>query len=251
MYIKRDYRRLFQKELDIHYLAVSQTDLAIGLSPGIWDESLERRLRDYIYFLRSLLEDYININPDFALSHKPIILGDNAPPMALAMAKAANMAGVGPMAAVAGAFARAAGEFLLAYSGEVFVENGGDIFLAGSKERLVGIFAGQSPFSGKIALQIDPAQMPLGICTSSGTVGPSISYGQADAVTILAKDTLLADAVATAAANLIQNEGDLEKAVNFAGSIKGVSGALAIKNQTMAAWGEIRLVPLKNKTAQG
>jgi hypothetical protein len=126
----------------------------------------------------------------------------------------------------------------------VIVENGGDIYIRSGRVRKIGIFAGESPFTNRVALEIQPHQTPLGVCTSSGTVGHSLSLGRADAVVILAPSAPLADAVATAAGNLVQDERDLEKAVNFALGIKSVTGALAIKNDQLAAAGKIKLVPM-------
>ncbi|MCL2678675.1 MAG: UPF0280 family protein, partial [Clostridiales bacterium] len=116
-------------------------------------------------------------------------------------------------------------------------------FIATTQPRVVGIFAGASPFSGKIGVKI-AANRRLGVCTSSGTVGPSFSYGTADAATVIAGDALLADAVATAAGNLVQDENDLLAAADHAMSIPGVLGVLLIKGDKMAARGEIELTPI-------
>jgi len=167
--------------------------------------------------------------------------------MARQMAKAAAVAGVGPMAAVAGTLSQALGEKLSTCCRECIIENGGDIYLYSQRERRVAVFAGPSPFSNKIAIRILPEETPLGICTSSGTVGPSLSFGQADAVVIKARDVALADAVATAAANLVKNEDDLIKAIEFAQNIKEVAGILAIKNDKLAAWGEIEIISLTGR----
>src|SRR5690606_31347289 len=154
---------------------------------------------------------------------------------ALAMARAGNLAGVGPMAAVAGAFAEIVGFALLEYAPEVLVENGGDLFVKASEPVSVSIYAGKSPLSGKLGLLIRPEQTPLGICTSPGTVGPSFSKGQADAAVALSPSGPLADAAATALGNLVQGPGDLEAAVEQARHINGVTGAVLICGDRMAA----------------
>jgi ApbE superfamily uncharacterized protein (UPF0280 family) len=123
------------------------------------------------------------------------------------MAEAASIAGVGPMAAVAGAVASFLGQVLGSCSREVIVENGGDIYLRSAHERVVAVFAGDSPFSYKIGLRVKPEDTPAGICTSSGTVGHSLSFGNADAVVIKGESAILADAVATQAGNLIKSKG--------------------------------------------
>ena len=118
-----------------------------------------------------------------------------APPLLRTMLSAARLAGVGPMASVAGAIAQAVGAALKPHSSSIIVENGGDCYLDMDEETTVGIYAGpRSPFSGKIGIRLTADVFPLGICTSSGTVGHSLSFGKADAVTVTARDAALADA---------------------------------------------------------
>jgi len=149
------------------------------------------------------------------------------------------------MAAVAGAMAEYVGLALLAAgAGEVVVENGGDIYFCRRQESVVGIFAGASPLSNRVGLKIAVSLMPLGICTSSGTVGHSLSFGEADAVTVLAKDTALADAVATLVGNAVQPGQSLEFALAKAPTVPGVLGVVIIRGEELGAWGEVELVPL-------
>ena len=240
----RTYRALCRQEDLIHFrVVVKETDLDVGvrrerLSPDLveWTLGLTRECR-------AALEAYIARHPAFLTSLEPLDLLPDAPPLALEMARAARLAGVGPMAAVAGAIAEHVGRALLRRSRDVIVENGGDIFLRSTRRRYVGVFAGDSPFSHRLALEIPPDLTPLGICTSSGTVGHSLSFGSADAVVILASSAALADAVATAAANLVRDTADLERAVNFAMGIGGVVGAVAIRGERLAARGRVKLVP--------
>ena len=131
------------------------------------------------------------------------------------MAQVGQQTGVGPMAAVAGAMAELIGKKLLDYSPEVIVENGGDIFMKISRRRRIGIFAGNSPFTDKLALELEPEETPLGICTSSGTVGPSLSLGTTDATIVASTSAALADAAATAVGNLVKTADDLQGALDF------------------------------------
>ena len=119
------------------------------------------------------------------------------------------------MAAVAGAISEFAGKGLLEYTSQVILENGGDIFIKTDKERKIGIYAGDSVLSGKVALRIIPEATPAGISTSSGTVGHSLSFGRADAVTVVSSDAALADACATAACNKVKTEADIKAALDF------------------------------------
>jgi len=149
---------------------------------------------------------------------------------------------VGPMAAVAGAIAEAVGRELLNFSSEVIVENGGDIFLCHKKTRHIGIYAGDSPLSGKLALEIEPEDTPLGVCTSSGTVGHSLSFGKADAAIVISPSTALADAAATAVGNLVKTAEDMPRAIEFVREVEGLTGIAIIVGDKMAVWGKINLV---------
>jgi hypothetical protein len=160
------------------------------------------------------------------------------------MIRTSRLANVGPMAAVAGAMAEWVSKDLLELSREVIVENGGDIYLATSKERTIGIYAAESPFSLKIGVVIRPEETPLGICTSSGTVGHSLSFGKADAVCIVSKSAALADAAATAVGNIIQEKKDIELGLERGKEIEGVLGTLIIVGDKMGVWGDIKLIQL-------
>jgi ApbE superfamily uncharacterized protein (UPF0280 family) len=195
---------------------------------------------------RRLLEAFLNQNPDFAASLEPVVLhGGKVPAIAMEMVRASNRAGVGPMAAVAGTFAEIVGLFLRNHASEVIVENGGDLFIHSVEPVKIGIYAGKSPLSGKIAISVAPEQTPLGICTSSGTVGPSYSRGCADAALAVSPSVPLADAAATALGNLVRGPEDLEKALVYARNLDGVTGALLVCQGQLAAWGAIQLCPME------
>ncbi len=155
------------------------------------------------------LESYIRSDPEFATSLLPYNLRSNAPAEAVAMAQAAARAGVGPMAAVAGLFSEKVGQALLGEYRlrELVVENGGDIFMKLENDLVISVFAGNSPLSEKIGVKIPANETPVGVCTSSGTVGPSLSFGSADAVMVACRNTALADAFATALGNKVKSPG--------------------------------------------
>jgi uncharacterized protein len=242
MYEPRTYRDWIKdRDLVSFNVIVKETDLHIRARSNLETQALESIKRH-----RQPLEDYIKGHPDFYHSLEPVEAEEGAPPIVTDMAEAAETAGVGPMAAVAGAVAEAVGRDLLSFSPEIIVENGGDIFMKTARKRKVGIFAGaKSPFSGKIALEIDPEDCPLGICTSSGTVGPSLSFGYADAVIILAGSAALADAAATAVGNNIKTAADIDREIGQAGSRYGISGLVIIKDDRIGLWGNVRIAPVK------
>ena len=191
---------------------------------------------------RAELEGYISKHRRFLSALEPLPVAEDAPLLVRQMASAAEAAGVGPMAAVAGAIAEYVGKELLRYSDEVIVENGGDIFLKIAERRRVGLYAGTSPFTGKMGFDILPEETPLGVCTSSGTVGHSLSFGRADAVITFSPSTSLADAAATAIANIVQTADDIPIALRKAEQIPGLKGVVVIKDDAMGLWGQVRLV---------
>jgi ApbE superfamily uncharacterized protein (UPF0280 family) len=190
---------------------------------------------------RSHIEAYISRHPEFQTSLTPLAVTDDSPAIVTAMTEAGTKAGVGPMAAVAGAIAEFVGIELIEYSPEVLIENGGDIYLKSTEARVVGIYAGDSPLSGKIGLEIAPEETPMGICTSSGTVGHSFSLGKADAAVILSPSATLADAVATAVGNRVRRPEDIPQALDFALGIPGVIGTVIVKDDKIGSSGGVRL----------
>jgi ApbE superfamily uncharacterized protein (UPF0280 family) len=238
VYEPRLYRHWVKdKDLVSFNVVVKETDLYIRASSDLKPEALSLVIK-----YRTMLERYIEQHPSFLTSLEPVAVADDAPTIVSEMAEAARKAGVGPMAAVAGAIAEFVGRELLAP--EVIIENGGDIYIKSLKKRLIGIYAGQSPLSSKIALEIKGEETPLGICTSSGTVGHSLSFGKADAAIVLSKSATLADAAATAIGNIIVQPADITRGIELARSISGVSGVIIIKDDKMGLWGEVKIHPV-------
>jgi ApbE superfamily uncharacterized protein (UPF0280 family) len=240
MYEPRFYRHWIKDDDLVSFeVTVKQTDLHIRARRNLKDKALNSVLKH-----RGPLESYIGRHPLFLTTLESYQAEAEAPAIVKEMARVSQLTGVGPMAAVAGAIAEAVGRDLLAFSSEVIVENGGDIFLKISRKRLVGIYAGQSSFTRKIALEIVPRETPLGVCTSSGTVGHSLSLGSADAVVVLSPSTALADAAATALGNMVKAADDIPQAIEKAQSIEGLRGLVVVVGDKMGVWGKVKLVPL-------
>ena len=238
VYSTHFYRHWCQaRHLTSFSVTIKETDLWIKAQ-----RLLITQAKEAVFKYRAQLEKYIYFHPIFKKSLFPLPFDPFAPKIVQRMLKAAQNTGVGPMAAVAGAIAQAVGEELLSYSEEVVVENGGDIFLKNKTPMHISIFAGQSPLSGRIGLKIKPCSHPISVCTSSGKIGHSFSYGKADAVTVVAKDAALADAAATAIGNLINKKEDIQTGIKLAQKINGIVGLLIILNEHLAIWGQIDLV---------
>jgi len=237
MYQPRTYRRWIRDDGLVSFnVVVKETDLHIRAKRNLENEAIEAIIKH-----RQPLEEYIAGHPLFRHSLEPYTVRKDAPNIVRDMARAAGMVGVGPMAAVAGAIAEAVGRDLLVYSPEVIVENGGDIFISVSQGSLIGVYAGKSMFTGKIAMEINPEQMPLGICTSSGTVGHSLSLGAADAVIVLSHSAALADAAATAIGNKVRDADDIDAAIEQAQAIDGLMGVIVIIGDRMGMWGGVKI----------
>lgn len=206
---------------------------------------LEREAMEAVLSCRLQLERYIGSHEFFLRTLSPLPDDPMAPPIVRRMLEASLTAGVGPMAAVAGAVAEAVGVFLEKFSDSVIVENGGDCYINMHEETTVDIFAGpKSPFRGKIAIRFGPERFPLGVCTSSATVGPSLSLGNADAVTVISPNAALADAAATRLGNIVKTRSDIDKALALAPSIAGVQGVLIMIRDKIGIWGNVELAPV-------
>ena len=238
--MKRFYRDWAKaKGLYPTHVAAKETDLQIFTSKPLKAGFVEERIRAY----RWEIENYINKDHRFLTALKPISVEPNAAAIVKDMAEQSKKANVGPMSTVAGAIAEFLGNDLLkAGYKDVIVENGGDIFLKSRTTRKVGVYVGRSKLWNKLQLEIRPKDMPLGICTSSGTLGHSLSFGCADSVVILSKSASLADAVATATANRINSKEDLQRALDFARSVKGILGVVIILKNNLVTWGKVEFV---------
>ena len=189
---------------------------------------------------RRELEGYIAGHPEFVTALEPVRLRPGAPETARRMQAAAVRVGVGPMAAVAGTMAQLAVEAARAAGArEAVVENGGDIFLDARAERIVALYAGDHPLSGKLALRVEAQSMPIAICSSSSFMGHSTSFGRCDLATVISKDAALADAAATLACNLVESVADVAGVLERIGALPGICGVLIIKADKVGLAGDL------------
>lgn len=237
MYQPRTYRHWIKSQDLVPFtVVVRETDLYIRAT-----SNLKRKALKLVLKYRDMLERYIEQNPLFLTTLKPIPIADDAPRIVRLMAESTAPVGVGPMASVAGAISELVGYELLDFTPEVIIENGGDIFIKSLRKRLVGIYAGDSPLTGKIGFEIDAEDTPIGISTSSGTVGHSLSFGKADAVVTVCRSSALADAAATAIGNVVMSADTIADGIEMAKGIPNLRGVIIIKDDQMGAWGNIKL----------
>lgn len=235
-------RRVRCDDLCAFRVACQQTDLMI-----LADRCLESLAREAVLGCRGHIEGYIQRHREFATTLVPWPSQTVAPAVVRDMIRAGRAAGVGPMAAVAGAVAETVGRALLAVSRQVVVENGGDVFIKTDRPAVAALFAGQSPLSMKLGIQVADTCAGVGMCTSSGTVGHSFSKGSADAVCVISSSCSLADAAATAIGNRVRSPRDIPSAIAFGRRIDGIDGIVVVAGAKIGAWGALELVPLAGK----
>lgn len=200
-------------------------------------------LNDYIFSIRSTIKDYMKFHPIFSGSFEPVIVDDGAPNIIKMMSDASLVAGVGPTACLAGAIAEFSRDYLINYGSKYsIVDNGGDISFVTDKDFICGIYAGKSSLSGKLGFKFLAGEK-FGICSSSATVGFSTSLGKSDVVTVIADNTLVADALATSIGNHVlgtDNETSVNKGLEFADNlVNSFRAVLIIVNDTVDTIGDL------------
>jgi hypothetical protein len=244
-YQPRKYRNLVETaRLPAFRVVVKETDLLVHA-----ERKLEYETRELVLEHRGYIEAYIKAHPDFGSALTPWRLDGPAATIVVDMVKAGENAGVGPMAAIAGAVAEHVGLGLLRSTEHVIVENGGDVFIKTDTPLTVGIFAGKSPLSLCIGIPLRGGPKPMAVCTSSGTVGHSLSLGKADAVCVVADSCSIADAAATSIGNQVQSIADIEYAIAKGKCIEKIRGIIIIVGEKIGMWGDLEVVPLKVKNA--
>ncbi len=206
---------------------------------------LSRECSAWVVEARMQIENYARNHSGFLESYTPFPADPFAPPVVGWMLRAAETAATGPMAAVAGAIAQHVGRLCLKETGgEVIVENGGDVFVHVTESVTLAVWAGSSPVSGRVGIYLPGSSKSVGVCTSSGTVGHSRSFGRADSVTVVAESVPLADAVATSVGNLVVSAEYVEAGLEKMQDTAGITGGVIVAGDKLGAWGDINLVPL-------
>ena len=198
---------------------------------------------DTIIKQRDILEDFVLTNQNFLNSLVPLpALPEYSPVIAGIMQKAATLANVGPMAAVAGTIAQLGaeeGSKNTKEHKEAIVENGGDIFMVLNNELILGIHSDVEALRGKLAFRIRPEDTPLAVCSSSGTMGHSLSLGNYNLATVFSKSGALADAAATRACNIVKDAADIQCTLDEISAIPGIIGLMIIKGNSVGMAGDL------------
>lgn len=221
-------------------VAVEQTDLLVVAS-----SDLAVPMAREVALLRGQIKNHIIFHPEFAESLVPVEVEDGAPSIVRDMAEGARLCGVGPMAAVAGAVAQHVAEAFVGQSPDIIVENGGDVFLASSRERVVALLP--DPESGAmVGLRLEVDRFPLSVCSSSATIGHSLSLGEGELVSVMAGNAAFADAAATSLCNMLRGRESLGRVLDEAKRLSehGLEGVFVQGAGQLAVWGDVELVAL-------
>jgi ApbE superfamily uncharacterized protein (UPF0280 family) len=236
---ERFYRSFIEgREFLKFEVRIEETDLLI-----IAKRNLKEEIYNEVKKQREILKEYIKKNPEFYYSFKPVIAKSNDEIIKL-MSESSFLTKTGPMASVAGAIAEITGKKFLNFSDEIIIENGGDIFAKMGRDFIVGIYAGSSPFSMKIGIKLKKREIPYGIATSSGTIGHSFSFGDADAVCVVSPSATLSDGSATYFGNLIKGKIDKEMIIKELNDFPFIEGIVIIRRKEIFLWGNIEIVSL-------
>lgn len=242
----RDYRRHAAREDEISFrIMEEESDLWITILRAADSPALRAVARSVLRETRETIAEWIRTQPEFGPSLTPVSVPESAPDIIRAMADAAELMHVGPMACVAGAVAGAVAERLARESPECLVENGGDTMLYSTRERVAALLG--TPETGtQLGLVLRPEDFPVSLCASSAFIGHSLSLGKGDLAVIRASSPCLADAAATAYCNMLKKASDVRKTAARAEreAEKGIDGMFVQCGEAMALWGSMELTPL-------
>lgn len=238
LYEEKTYRSLINKDnLTSYNVKIAESDLFISSDTNLTDLAFKSLIKH-----RYSLESYIKNHPEFRTALLPLPEDNLAPPIVRDMLRKSKICGVGPMASVAGAVSEFVGFDLLNQTENLIIENGGDIFLQSKNRLTAAVYAGESALSYKVNILIKPEETPLGICTSSAMVGPSLNFGKADAVCVISRSATLADAAASAIGNRVKSKKGIKAALDYGIKIPGVKGIIIICQNDMGVIGTVELV---------
>ena len=247
--------QLLLAESDIKVIVASGEQEGLSLQDS---QNLACEMLKTLEVLRADIASWARVYPEFRHSLSPLKIPKNAPKIVRRMYEGASKAGVGPFAAVAGSIAQILAETYSNLYPDLIIENGGDIYMFSSKERVVALLSEPEKLpqttsninqktgsqQSTLGLRFGVDDFPLALCASSATIGHSLSLGNGELAVVRAKSASLADAVATALGNRLRSADTVQDAINFAQNIVGVEGVFVQCDDAMGVWGAMELVAL-------
>jgi len=236
MYEERFYRENISSKFKLE-VSYRESDILVSTDREVSLEVVQSLLSRYY----SQIEAYIEKKPDFKKSLSPISFDNSAPPIVKKMIESSQITKIGPFASVAGAIASYVGEELLNFCEEVVVENGGDVFLKIKTPKFLGVYLGEEFSPKNLTLKIKNKDHSFGIASSSSVIGHSLNFGKANLLTIICRDTILADGLATALSNRIKNPQDAKALIQDAKKLDAVEAMLIAIENKIYLWGDLEI----------
>ena len=238
-YGERTYRSMINKGNLISYnVKIAESDLLVSSDTNLSYEALKSLTKH-----RYSLETYIKSYPDFLTSLLPLPEDDLAPPIVRDMLVKSKMCGVGPMAGVAGAVSEFVGYDLRNQTGNLIIENGGDIFIKSENKLIASVYAGESPLSYNVNFIVKPEE---NTARYSHIVRHSRAVLELRESRCGMRDFQIRD-IATpqpqpSAKAKVKSKNDINPAIDFGIKIKGVTGIIIIIGNEMGAIGQVQFV---------
>lgn len=248
-YTARSYRAASARADERTFQAfIEESDLWITCGKGYFDAAgdLPARVTEKLREVRAAIKGWLRLQPEFGPSLVPLEVPESAPDIIKNMARGGLRWQVGPMAAVAGAVAEEVARAFMDESPDFLVENGGDIFMASSRERTVALLPDPEN-AASIGIKLAAPLFPLAVCSSSSTIGHSLSFGGGELVTVVARDAALADAAATSLCNRLKKPKDIERIIAEAEKDPDIIALFGSCQGRMGLWGDVELVVIKDK----
>ena len=248
-YTARTYRAASSRPGEIAFQTlIEESDLWISCRKSYFDAegNLPAKVAEKLREVRSSIKGWMRLQPEFGPSLAPVAVPEHAPDIVKKMALGGERWQVGPMAAVAGAVAEEVARAFKDGSPDFLVENGGDIFMYSSGPRTVALLPYPSEGTS-IGIRLGAHLFPLSVCSSSSTIGHSLSFGSGELATVIARDAALADAAATSLCNKLKKPSDVELVINEAQKDPDVIGVFAQCEKQMGLWGDIELLVINGK----
>ncbi|MFV0376233.1 MAG: UPF0280 family protein [Mangrovibacterium sp.] len=223
-------------------------NLWVAVGVEVFQPEMEMIAKDKLNEQLAGLDTYLAEDVFFRKSLKPHAVPVSAPALVQTMAKAGDLAAVGPMAARAAALCELVALELLnkfqVEGMELITECGGDLFLKLNEAITLPLLAGEADISGLMGIEILPEQTPLAVASGSGSKGKPISHGKADAVLVVAKQGAVAGAFAVGLGNLIKSPADVDKVLKRTEVIPEIEGAILILDDQIGLRGDFELTML-------
>ena len=236
MYEERFYRNKILSKFKIE-VSFKESDLLICSDKEIPKEKAQGILVKYY----EQIEEYVMKNPLFLRSLSPLEIDQAAPPIIKEMLETSKVTGIGPFSSVAGAVAQYVGGELLDYCQELIIENGGDIFLKINQDKIIEVYLGQEFKINNFNLKIKKRSQAFGVASSSSSLGHSLNFGKADLVSVVAKNTIIADGFATAISNRIKKIENVDKILAEAKDKLPIEGLLVAFGEKIFLWGDLEI----------